>query len=155
MNFHIPYHSASSMINSQPILSHLYSIYPQLFEANPPNRTMTPFKALIIFLTRTQNRLYSLQMEYFLSLALMEKRRTVCCLTEHSFSFFVRKWRAKQLTLFLRRISWEFRFFQATSSTWKMKHISFVLLTPIQYVSFFQAGVMTVHLLYMRCLLLS
>ena len=62
-------------------------------------------------------------MEYFPSLALMERWEGAGCLAESSFSYQdVRKWRAKQVTPFLWRISREFHFFKISlvSEKWNI-----------------------------------
>lgn len=66
------YRPASSAVK----LTSTRLIYPPptpSLEANPPDQLTILFKAQIIFL-RTQSRLHFLQMEYFPSLALIEKR---------------------------------------------------------------------------------
>lgn len=117
-------------------------------------------KARMTLLRMQSQLVVSLTDEYFLSSALLRSWEDICCPTEYFFSHQdVRRWEAKQLGLFLRRISFFlFFFFNAISGTEETKYISFVLLPPVLFF-FSQAGMLMViycswaHVAFLKTLL--
>lgn len=129
---------------------------PQLFEANPLNPIMA------LFNLRPRKYFKGLKSVAFLTNGIFlifgfNGETGGCMLPCRVLLFFPRceKVKSEAIDPLSLRNFLGISLLQATPGTWKMKHIPFVLLMPILYVSFFQAEVMTAHLLCMRCLRLS